>query len=132
MMATLTLVYIAALFGMGVFLLLRRSWFRLAIGVGVIGHAVNLAILLMGQSAIGSAPIVRLGAGASSTSAAGSQPDPLPQALILTAIVIGFAMQAYLMLLGVRAAQAQEGRSKSAAEAEANLDRANLDRVGDA
>ena len=85
-------VLVGVLFAVGSYLLMERSLTRIVLGVGVLGNGVNLLIVVAGGPA-GGAPIV--GAG-------GSQADPLPQALVLTAIVIGFAMMAFLLALAWR------------------------------
>ena len=85
-------VVMAALVACGVFLLLERSLTRVVLGFLLIGNGVNLLILIMtGRPAI--APIVTDGV------AADEYTDPLPQALILTAIVITFAVSAFLLAL---------------------------------
>jgi multisubunit Na+/H+ antiporter MnhC subunit len=82
----------AVMYASGVFLLLERSMTRVLLGFLLIGNATNLLILIMGGEA-GFAPIV--GGDVSSE----EMSDPLPQALILTAIVITFAVSAFLMAL---------------------------------
>lgn len=69
---------VAALFAVGVWLLLSRDWLGLVIGIGVLGHGINLLLLLSGE---------------------GETREALPQALILTAIVIGVGIQAVLLVL---------------------------------
>ena len=86
---------IAVLTGSGVYLLLRPRTFDTVLGLTLISYAVNLFIFSMGRLVVGRAPIIEPG----STGLA----DPLPQALVLTAIVIGFAMTALLLVLAVRA-----------------------------
>ena len=81
----------------GVYLMLRARTFDLVLGLTLIGYAVNLFIFLMGRIAIDAAPILRDGAPATLASYA----DPLPQALVLTAIVIGFAMTAVIMVIAL-------------------------------
>lgn len=78
----------------GVYLCLRARTFPVVLGLTLLSYAVNLFIFAAGGLRIGQPPIV----GASLAMA-----DPLPQALVLTAIVIGFAMTAYLVVLAVRA-----------------------------
>lgn len=83
---------IALLFSCGTFLIQQNSFVKVVFGFGLLGHAANLLILVMAGPAQGkSAPIV----GASPE----AMVDPLPQALILTAIVIGFGLTAYLSVL---------------------------------
>jgi multicomponent Na+:H+ antiporter subunit C len=86
---------IAALFGGGVFLLLRQDLIKIVIGLGLIGNAVNLAIFIVGGWHVGTVPIMK----PDQTTLDAGAIDPVPQALILTAIVIGFAMQAFLLVL---------------------------------
>ena len=83
---------IAVLFSVGSYLLMERSLTRVALGVGVIGNGVNVLIITSGSDS-GEAPII----GREGVSA-----DPLPQALVLTAIVIGFALLTFLMTLAWR------------------------------
>ncbi|MBQ0979637.1 MULTISPECIES: Na(+)/H(+) antiporter subunit C [Micromonospora] len=91
---TLVLVLaVAVLVGCGVILLLERSLTRILLGVILIGNGVNLLILLGGRS--GGAPIV-------GTGAVGQMSDPLPQAMVLTAIVITFGFTAFLLAVAYR------------------------------
>lgn len=83
---------IAVLFAVGSYLLMERSLTRVALGVGVIGNGVNVLIIASGSDA-GEAPII---------GREGALTDPLPQALVLTAIVIGFALLTFLMTLAWR------------------------------
>lgn len=85
---------IALLTAAGVYLLLRARTFPVVLGLTFLSYAVNLFIFSAGGVRVGQAPIV----GASIAPA-----DPLPQALVLTAIVIGFAMTAYLVVLAIDA-----------------------------
>ncbi len=94
-MSLIMCLLIGVLFGAGVFLLLRGSLFKIVLGVALIGHAVNLAILTVGGLTEGVTAIIP----ASASTLASAAADPLPQALILTAIVIGFGMQAFLVVL---------------------------------
>jgi multicomponent Na+:H+ antiporter subunit C len=99
---------VAALIGVfftaAVYLLLSRSLIRMLLGLALLGNAVNLSILVAGRLTRAIPPIVPDGMAAP---LAGSS-NPLPQALILTAIVIGFAMFAFLLVLVYRAYQALE------------------------
>ncbi len=79
----------------GVYMILRRSFVRVILGLAFIGHAANLLIFTVGRITEGKAAFVPEG----STSLTGQFADPLPQALILTAIVIGFGVQAFLIVL---------------------------------
>ncbi|MFF0771116.1 Na(+)/H(+) antiporter subunit C [Nonomuraea wenchangensis] len=86
-------VTVGVLFAAGVTLLLERSLTRILLGVILLGNGVNLLILMGGQS--GAAPIAGL-AGQEGMS------DPLPQAMILTAIVITLGMTAFLLAMASR------------------------------
>lgn len=85
----------------GVYLLLSRSVIRMLLGLVVFGNGVNLLIFTAGRLTRGLAPIVPPGLGQPE----GPIANPLPQALILTAIVIGFAMFSFLLVLAFRAYQ---------------------------
>lgn len=86
---------IGILTGSGVWLILRPRTFQVVIGLSLISYAVNLFIYAMGRLRVDAAPIVERGAAADPSSYA----DPLPQALVLTAIVISFAMTALLLVV---------------------------------
>lgn len=81
--------------GGGVYLLLGRRTFDVVLGFGLLSYAVNCFIFVMGRLLPGAAPILG--------NATGVHADPLPQALVLTAIVIGFAMQALVLVLAMTA-----------------------------
>ena len=78
-----------------VYLLLRSRTFPVVLGLTLLGYAVNLFLFASGRLTPGSAPLVLKGIS--------GHPDPLPQALVLTAIVIGFGMTAFVITLAVRA-----------------------------
>jgi multicomponent K+:H+ antiporter subunit C len=79
----------------GVYLLLRARTFPVLLGLTLLSYAVNLFLFASGGLVVGSAPL---------TDASGDPyPDPIPQALVLTAIVIGFGMTALLVVLALRA-----------------------------
>ncbi len=82
----------------GVYLLLRPRLFDVVLGLTLMSYAVNLFIFFMGRLATGRAPIILQGVPATLTNYA----DPLPQALVLTAIVISFGMTAVLLAIAVR------------------------------
>lgn len=87
-----TSILVGVLFGCAVYLILQRSFVRVLFGFVILSNAANLLVLSMSGSPVGRvAPVL----------AGEPQPmvDPLPQALILTAIVIGFGLTAYLVLL---------------------------------
>lgn len=83
---------VGVLFGVGSYLITDRSLTRIALGVGVLGNGVNVLIIAAGGDP-GEAPIV---------GSNGELADALPQALVLTAIVIGFALLTFLMTLAWR------------------------------
>ncbi|HQU80024.1 MAG TPA: Na+/H+ antiporter subunit C [Azonexus sp.] len=87
---------IGVLFGSGIWLILRPRTFQVIMGFMLMSYAVNLFIFIMGRLWINRPPLT-LGPGAPDPVA---YADPLPQALVLTAIVIGFATTAlYLVLM---------------------------------
>lgn len=86
---------IGVLTGSGVWLLLRPRSFQVIIGLALLSYAVNLFIFSMGRLAIGKAPIIAAGNATDPALYA----DPVPQALVLTAIVIGFATTALLLVV---------------------------------
>lgn len=78
----------------GVYLILRARTFPVALGLTLLSYAINIFLFSMGRLKTGQPAVI--GASASYT-------DPVPQALVLTAIVIGFAMTAFLLILSLRA-----------------------------
>jgi multicomponent K+:H+ antiporter subunit C len=86
---------IGVLAGSGVWLLLRPRTFQVIIGLSLISYAVNLFIFGMGRLRTNAAPILQAGEVGDPTRYA----DPLPQALVLTAIVIGFATTALFLVI---------------------------------
>lgn len=90
-----------ALFAIAIYLMLRRSVVKLLIGLAVLSHATNLIIFAAGGLTRGVPPIVPAG----ETVPPPGHADPIPQALILTAIVIGFGVLAFMMALVSRAAR---------------------------
>jgi multicomponent K+:H+ antiporter subunit C len=86
---------IGIVFACGVYLILRARTFTVVLGLSLLSYAVNLFIFAMGRLTLEAPPIVREGATVYA--------DPLPQALVLTAIVIGFGMTGFLVELAIRA-----------------------------
>jgi len=86
---------IGVLTGAGVWLLLRPRTFQVIIGLSLLSYAVNLFIFSTGGLRTGSAPVLQKGEAGSLLTYA----DPVPQALVLTAIVIGFATTALFLVL---------------------------------
>ena len=95
-------ILVGLFIALGVYLLLSRSIIRMLLGVTIFGNGVNLLIFTAGRLTREVAPIVPGGL----DYPAGPIANPLPQALILTAIVIGFAMFSFLLVLAYRAYQA--------------------------
>ncbi len=100
----MTVVYAfvaAGLFGCGVYMVLSRHIMRVILGLSLLTTAVNLVLFLAGRIRSAQPPLIREGA-----ERLGESADPLPQALILTAIVIGFALTVVLAALALRAYRA--------------------------
>lgn len=92
-MATLVALLVGVLVATGLYLLLGKSLLRQIIGLSLLSHAANV-IILLSAGLRGGVPVI----GATR----GPMTDPLPQALILTAIVISFGVTAFLLALGYR------------------------------
>jgi len=88
---------IGTLTGAGVWLLLRPRTFQVIMGLALLSYAVNLFIFSMGRLglALGKVPVIQPGVPQTLAHYA----DPMPQALALTAIVIGFAMTALFLVV---------------------------------
>ena len=98
MTGNLTLaVLIGVLYTVGVFLLLQRTLTRIVIGLAIIGHGANLLLLQAGGLS-GAVPFI----GGDASQAGTRVADPLPQAMVLTAIVITFGVSAFLLALAFR------------------------------
>lgn len=97
-MHLLMAIVVGGLYAASVFLILRRNIARLVVGLVVLGHATNLLILTAGGLDGASPPLIPPGG----TEPRAGYANPLPQALILTAIVIGLAVQAFMLVLVVR------------------------------
>jgi multicomponent Na+:H+ antiporter subunit C len=91
------------LFAAATYLMLSRALIRMLLGLSMLGNAVNLVIFVSGRLTRAVPPIVLEGNTMPIDGA-----NPLPQALILTAIVIGFAMFSFLLVLSYRAYQVLE------------------------
>ncbi len=78
----------------GVFLVLRGRTFSVILGLIMLTYAVNLFLFSMGRLIIDKPPVIRTGET--------EYTDPVPQALVLTAIVISFGMTALLVVLSLR------------------------------
>ena len=79
----------------GIYLVLRLRTFPVILGMSLLTYAVNVFLFASGRLTIGAPPILRDGATAYT--------DPLPQALVLTAIVISFGMTAVVVMIGLGA-----------------------------
>jgi multicomponent Na+:H+ antiporter subunit C len=88
----------AGLFGCALYMVLSRNVVRMVLGLSLLTTAVNLAIFQAGHLRSTQPPLIPEG-----TLQLGESADPLPQALILTAIVIGFALTIILAALALRA-----------------------------
>jgi len=94
-MEALFATVIGVLTACGVYLVLRARTFPVVLGLTMLSYAVNLFLFSMGRLAVGQPPVI-------DPEVAGYT-DPLPQALVLTAIVIGFAMTAFVIMLALKA-----------------------------
>jgi len=88
---------IGLLYAVGTYLLLQRTLTRVVLGLGLLSHGANLLLLGAG-GAPGAVPFSGRTAGAAGAGTA----DPLPQAMVLTAIVITFGVTAFLLALAFR------------------------------
>lgn len=86
---------IGVLTAAGIYLLLRARTFPVVMGLALITYAVNVFLFAMGRLSINLPPVIRYGVE--------SYADPLPQALVLTAIVISFGMTAVIVVMALRA-----------------------------
>ncbi|UII55371.1 Na(+)/H(+) antiporter subunit C [Cytobacillus spongiae] len=96
-MEILMAIVIGILFMTATYLMLSKSLLRIIIGTGLLSHGAHLLILTMGGLKRGAAPLLG--------EYAKSYADPLPQALILTAIVISFGVTSFFLVLAYRAYQ---------------------------
>jgi multicomponent Na+:H+ antiporter subunit C len=90
-------VVVGVLFATGTYMILRRSIVKLIVGLGLLGYGANLLLFTMGTLRRGESPILENGH---------TVANPVPQALILTAIVIGFGVSAFALVLAYRASSA--------------------------
>jgi multicomponent Na+:H+ antiporter subunit C len=93
-METLMAIVIGILFTFGTYLVLSNQMLRIILGLSLISHAINLMIMVMGGLKQGGPPLL--------TEKLHTFTDAIPQALILTAIVINFAVTAFLLVLSYR------------------------------
>ena len=88
-------IAIGVLTGSGIWLILRPRTYQVIIGLSLLSYAVNLFIFSMGRLRVGAAPVL----GADGAADPAGYADPVPQALVLTAIVIGFATTALFLVV---------------------------------
>lgn len=93
-MEILMIILSGILIAASIYLILSHSLLRIIIGTGLLTHAVNLLLLTMGGLKEGAVPIY--------DKQLERYVDPIPQALILTAIVISFAITAFFLVLAFR------------------------------
>ena len=91
-MEALLAIAIGTLTAVGIYLLQRLRSFPVILGLTFLSYAVNLFIFAAGRLAVNAAPII---------GTPGPHADPLPQALVLTAIVISFGMTAVMMIMAI-------------------------------
>ena len=96
-MATLLAIVIGCLYAAGIYMMLRRSLFKLILGLVLLSHGANLLIFTVGGLTRGRPPVVLPREAVPNSPYA----DPLPQALVLTAIVISFGMTAVIMIMAI-------------------------------
>jgi multicomponent K+:H+ antiporter subunit C len=94
-MEALVAIAVGALTGCGIYLMLRGRTFPVILGLSLLSYAVNLFLVSSGRITVGTWSIITYGQE--------RYPDPLPQALVLTAIVIGSTMTAFVLVLALRA-----------------------------
>ncbi|MGH8168459.1 MAG: Na+/H+ antiporter subunit C [Woeseiaceae bacterium] len=98
-MEVLYAVAIGVLTGSGIWLLLRPRTFQVLLGLSLLSYATNLFIFGMGRLTVQKPPIIGPIVGPSNATDPSLYADPVPQALVLTAIVIGFATTALFLVV---------------------------------
>lgn len=96
-MEILMCIVAGLLFAAAVYLMLSKSLLRIIIGTGLLSHGTHLMLLTMGRLKAGAVPVLG--------EHAATYTDPIPQALILTAIVISFGVTAVFLVIAYRAYQ---------------------------
>ena len=94
-MELLLVFLIGLLYASGIYLMFRRSMVKLLLGLLLLGNGANMLIFLMGDLVKGAPPIIE----EASSFFTGAYADPVPQSLILTAIVISFGLQSFAIIL---------------------------------
>jgi multicomponent K+:H+ antiporter subunit C len=100
-MELLYAILLGVLTACGVYLVLRARTFPVVVGLTLLSYAVNLFLFAAGRLHTGAPPVI---------GRAPAYTDPLPPALVLTAIVIGFALTAFALSLSLRAQGASRPR----------------------
>lgn len=93
-METFMIIISGILFTVGTYLVLSKGLLRIILGLSLFSHATHLMLLTINGLKKGAAPLLG--------EEAASYTDPVPQALILTSIVISFALTAFVLVLGYR------------------------------
>lgn len=109
-MESLLAILIGVLYACGLYLMMQKSYVKLIIGLGLLGHGANLLIFTVGRVNRDVAPLIPTDA----KYLDGTFADPLSQALILTAIVIGFGVLAFTLVLLRQALSALQGTAEVA------------------
>lgn len=111
-MELLSALVVGLLFAAATYLMLAKNMIRVVLGTALMSYATNLMILTAGRLKTGRAPVLDGPEEVAATEGTGgilvgdvSYIDPIPQALILTAIVIGFAVTAFIFVLAFRTVQ---------------------------
>lgn len=86
---------IGVLVACGFYLMLRARTFPVILGLSLFSYGTNLFLFVTGRLVVGKAPVLSAGLDVSQVA------DPIPPALVLTAIVIGFAMTAFILVLAI-------------------------------
>ena len=94
-MELLVATAIGILTAAGIYMVLRLRTFPVILGISLLTYAVNVFLFASGRLTVGSAPVIREGVS--------QYADPLPQALVLTAIVISFGMTAVIVMIALGA-----------------------------
>jgi multicomponent Na+:H+ antiporter subunit C len=94
-MELILVLLIGVLYASGVYMILRRSMVKLLLGILLLGNATNILIFLLGNLNSGKPPVISPGLKVFNDIYA----DPIPQALVLTAIVISFGLTAFAIVL---------------------------------
>lgn len=116
-MENLIALLVGLLVAVGVRLLLTRSLFAILIGLALLSQAANLLVFVAAGLGDGTTPIIP----AEASGPVESMPDPLPQALVLTAIVISFGVLAFSLTL-LRKTHGRRGQYRATALAKAERD----------